>query len=106
MMYTLNILQLGICRLHLKAEKKKQIENFKKSVVIRNQSNNMIIKTGRKKRQVANKLINQNCSKTETFNLCKTDLMIRKKWRREFCFSFYVHSLIFDFSIQMYLLHF
>ena len=67
-MYTLNILQLCICQLHLKAEKNKKF--FKKSVNNRNQSNNMIIKTGRKKRQVANKLINQNCSKTETFNLC------------------------------------
>ena len=62
----------------------KKTKNFKKSVNNRNQSNNMIIKTGRKKRQVANKLINQNCSKSETFNLCKTDLMMRKNG--EFCF--------------------
>lgn len=48
----------------------------------------MIIKTGRKKRQVANKLINQNCSKTETFNLCKTDLMMRKNEGENSAFHF------------------
>ena len=85
-MYTLNILQLCICQLHLKTEKNKKF--FKKSVNNRNQSNNMIIKTGRKKRQVANKLINQNCSKTETFNLCKTDLMMRKNEGTNSAFHF------------------
>lgn len=63
----------------------------------------MIIKTGRKKRQVANKLINQNCSKTETFNLCKTDLMIRKNGGENSAFHLCLFSNIWFFHTNVFI---